>query len=51
MSKLRINCFAMSLEGFGAGPDQSITSASLPAVSVAHAGKVHSAPQPEAGKR
>jgi len=24
MSKLRVNCFAMSLDGFGAGPDQSI---------------------------
>jgi dihydrofolate reductase len=24
MSKLRVNCFAMSLDGFGAGPDQSL---------------------------
>jgi dihydrofolate reductase len=24
MSKLRVNCFAVSLDGFGAGPDQSL---------------------------
>jgi dihydrofolate reductase len=24
MSKLRVNCFAVSLDGFGAGPDQSV---------------------------
>jgi dihydrofolate reductase len=24
MSKLRVNCFAISLDGFGAGPDQSL---------------------------
>ncbi|RYD46098.1 MAG: dihydrofolate reductase [Verrucomicrobiaceae bacterium] len=24
MSKLRVNCFGMSLDGFGAGPDQSL---------------------------
>ena len=24
MSKLRVNCFSLSLDGFGAGPDQSL---------------------------
>jgi hypothetical protein len=24
MSKLRVNCFSLSLEGFGAGPEQGI---------------------------
>jgi len=24
MSKLRISCFAMSIDGYGAGPDQSL---------------------------
>lgn len=26
MSRLRVNCFALSLDGYGAGPDQSLTS-------------------------
>ena len=24
MSRLRVNCFGVSLDGFGAGPDQSL---------------------------
>ena len=24
MSKLRVNCFSMSIDGYGAGPDQSL---------------------------
>ena len=24
MSKLRVNCFSISLDGYGAGPDQSL---------------------------